>query len=534
MMHLRSLVLFLLFFPRGARRCIRINGSHDGAQQQKNTLANGHELLAEAREALIPVGFGTGVFRHAGLQAGAWREGSTQAGRRAGHLESQRAASWSCFGPLRANIALQAGGGPESEQLPSKEEDGPVSFVADWQELDCPCSDMGAPDDDEPHPGVGTPPGSINMEDSGQLAGSVMRDVYGDWGVAASGWVPKPLPASEAGPSPSGQRRYLWVDAFGVLNFVSIAQWHLERHAESEAKACLRSAEALIEAVHKCLGNPRSDDFPMRPAASGGHEGLRIGKERARSVSDPGMEFDGMYWHYLDKWIFALARYARAASDASAVHRGIRLVKEVHPRFLARGGNGEPLGLYWKMNVDLTTIPGRERAGPSQDAVAGLIAYTALELARVALSVEEAGNLKLEIAELKSVVRNYAIMGGFQMATDDPLGFGLQFWESQFYGKEHSDSLRRELGKVSGRAINMCHFSLPFRLYGALLGAQLGGPSSAREAAAAVELLKRCQVKEMATKCGQTEHSGINKVMFASALLPTAFRRLPEEVLLEP
>ena len=38
--------------------------------------------------------------------------------------------------------------------------------------------------------------------------------------------------------------------------------------------------------------------------------GLRIGKVRERAESDAGMTYDGLYWHYVDKIVFALARWA--------------------------------------------------------------------------------------------------------------------------------------------------------------------------------------------------------------------------------
>jgi len=120
MIHGCSLVLFLLFLSGGARRSIRIDGSHHNAQQQSNTLANGVKVSAEVWEALIPRGFGTGVFRRRGMQAGALIEGSKQAGLRVVHLEPHRAAPRFPSGPYRAKVALQARGGPEEGQLPSK------------------------------------------------------------------------------------------------------------------------------------------------------------------------------------------------------------------------------------------------------------------------------------------------------------------------------------------------------------------------------------------------------------------------------
>jgi len=50
---------------------MRINDSHQDAQQQKNTLGNGLEVSAAAREAFIPRGFGTGVSRLVGPTTGA-------------------------------------------------------------------------------------------------------------------------------------------------------------------------------------------------------------------------------------------------------------------------------------------------------------------------------------------------------------------------------------------------------------------------------------------------------------------------------
>jgi len=121
MMHLRGLAVFLLSFPGGARRSIRIDHSHYDAQQQNNSLAKSLEVSAEAREALIPQFFGTRGSRQPGLQIGAWRPGSKHNGRLTGHLEPHRAARWLHFGPRRAKVALQAASGLEEDEFPAKE-----------------------------------------------------------------------------------------------------------------------------------------------------------------------------------------------------------------------------------------------------------------------------------------------------------------------------------------------------------------------------------------------------------------------------
>jgi len=120
-MQLHNLVVFLLYLRSGALHSIRIDASRHDAQQQSNMLANGLEVSAGAQEALFQGGFGTGVFRRMGPQAGALHEGSQQASWRGGHLESHRTAPWFRFGPRHAKVTLQAAAGPEADELASKE-----------------------------------------------------------------------------------------------------------------------------------------------------------------------------------------------------------------------------------------------------------------------------------------------------------------------------------------------------------------------------------------------------------------------------
>ena len=129
-------------------------------------------------------------------------------------------------------------------------------------------------------------------------AENLMKQVYGNWDeLLDKKLFPRPLPAQEAGPScvkwgnaGDCQRRYLWTVAFGVLNFVTLSKRHPERK-----NLYLSAAKELIAAVHQSLGQPRAAQFPMAPNVnSPGFKGLRIGKEEARKMSDPGMNYDGM------------------------------------------------------------------------------------------------------------------------------------------------------------------------------------------------------------------------------------------------
>lgn len=117
---------------------------------------------------------------------------------------------------------------------------------------------------------------------------------------------PLPMSSKEAGPGPGGQRRYLWTDSFGILNYCSqamlLGRTIAEGKKENSRRLYLNAAKKLIDAVFTCLGAPRSSKYPMAVDDSGNYKGLRIGKVKAREgSSDAGMTYDGMYWHYIDK-----------------------------------------------------------------------------------------------------------------------------------------------------------------------------------------------------------------------------------------
>ena len=123
----------------------------------------------------------------------------------------------------------------------------------------------------------------------------------------------------------------------------------------------------------------------------------------------------------------------------------------------------------------------------------------------------------------------------------DGLGYGLQWWEAQWFPSEqthpagraagHADMQRAALVASTAVCLDVEDgMRLPFRLYGALVGARL---ATGRDAAAlqrhASKLLKQVNELERKVPFGGAEHSGINKVMMATALDPWAFARLPDE-----
>ena len=117
------------------------------------------------------------------------------------------------------------------------------------------------------------------------------RLVYGEHrGAGTKPFVPKPLPAGEAAVAPGGQSRYLWTDAFGVLNFVTEAARCAEAGDEEGREDALSAAEAaqgvpLVDLfVRLDLGKSKSE---VRRLVSGG--GARLNDEK---VADAGLVVD--------------------------------------------------------------------------------------------------------------------------------------------------------------------------------------------------------------------------------------------------
>jgi len=336
-----------------------------------------------------------------------------------------------------------------------------------------------------------------------QMPERIMKQVYGDWAEAAveGGSFPQPLPVGEAAEGPRGHdRRYLWTDAWGVLNFCTLAHRARERGDEPGFDLAVAAARRLVAAVHACLGSPvglatmHPLDATAPPSFSGTRFiGLRIGKARAAARSDAGMALDGMYWHYHDKWAFALARLAQVARDADVAQQAVAMVRLVHPYFVARGYDGTPRGLHWKLNTDASPIPGLGRPRPSSDALSGLMVYMAVHsVAARLLGKPAADAMASELADMRVLAAAYwvAAQPGHRLVADG-LGYGLQWWEAQWLpmapdeGSAPYDRLRASLVASTPMCLDVDDgMLLPFRLYGALMGARLatGSDGSAAEA----------------------------------------------------
>ncbi len=185
--------------------------------------------------------------------------------------------------------------------------------------------------------------------------------------------------------------RYLWTDAFGVVNYVSLFR-------ETGDEGWLDQAETLVGEVERVLGRPR---------------GFRIGEAADR---------DGQYFHYLAMWMFALARLGDHRPGYR--ERGVGLVREVHDAFVLPGR-----GVIWKMREDLFgPYPGYGLG--ALDAFDGYVSYRLLD--------EDA--LSGEIADMKAL-----ILGQYSdLQVDQDLGLGMMLWLAHFFREEAWTQVQRE------------------------------------------------------------------------------------------
>lgn len=348
-----------------------------------------------------------------------------------------------------------------------------------------------------------------------QTSISLLDSVYG--AVDAPDF-PLPMPAEEAGLCSNGQRRYLWTDAFGVLAFLSIADAYEREGKHEEAEKYTQAANSLIDIVHRCLGTPRSnkevDSMREDDLSPTGYVGLRIGKVDSRKVTDYGMRYDGQYWHYIDKWLLALARAGR-------IDDGVRIAKSCFPFFFDAGdGSGWGGGIRWKLSVDATAPPPLQRARESDDSLVALIIFSLLENARSGNSP----SLTDEVRMLKLSLKGYR-----PRVTDDPLGWGLESMYDQFI---EGHPRQQALASLQSSALHPSHLSLPFRLYGAIIGARIGGEQVASPRIVDKLMEMSIEYEANAAARGNEEHSSINRVMLAMTLLcPGILERRPGDPL---
>jgi hypothetical protein len=259
---------------------------------------------------------------------------------------------------------------------------------------------------------------------------AAMEAVYGNLGNletrALGSWIPPPNSGGHRG-------RYLWTDAFGVVNFLTL-------HKELKEDKYLILAKRLVVRVHDILGWTRdgksrlpgaTDDNPL-----GG--GLRIGKEEAG-----GPDGDGQYHHYLTLWMFALNRLSIASGMATYNDQAIALARAIHPRFFI-DRTSPSARMVWKISMDMS-----RPLAPSQgrlDATTGFVVYRLLQAA-----ANEPRVLETEIADYQKVMKSRDSVD----ATHDTLDLGMALWIAHWFSG--TDQWADQLGENCLIAISMVY-----------------------------------------------------------------------------
>ncbi|HVO78270.1 MAG TPA: hypothetical protein VMS79_05320, partial [Methanomassiliicoccales archaeon] len=207
---------------------------------------------------------------------------------------------------------------------------------------------------------------------------------------------------------------------------------YLGLYEKDEDSRFLDLALKLVEQVHSVLGRHRPDDQRRGWISGLGEEegrlhptagGLRIGKSlNERKEDEPPdeeaeWEQDGQYYHYLTKWMHALARVGRVTGDAKYAVLAGELAKRAHSAFAYTVPSTGERRLRWKMSIDLSR-PLVASMG-QHDALDGFLTYLEVQSTVVEMAKGlEAPDLRPEIQDIAGICRRT------HMLTDDPLGIG--------------------------------------------------------------------------------------------------------------
>ncbi|KAK5663925.1 hypothetical protein OQA88_136 [Cercophora sp. LCS_1] len=317
-------------------------------------------------------------------------------------------------------------------------------------------------------------------------------------------------------PGAAGHRgRYLWTDAFGVLNFITLAK-------ESSSPLYLSLAGRLVQTVHSVLGSTR-DGTTRLPLATDEEPlkgGLRIGKMKAH-----GSDCDGQYHHYLTLWMFALNRLSLATGEKMYNELAVQLAKAIHGHFVQRIEGGS-LRMVWKISTDMQTI-----LVPSEghlDATTGFVVYQLIQQTAEHFKQEGAQGdiLKHEIGEYRQLMNRVEKL----KASSDSLDLGMGLWMAHWYrdedwartlGIESLEKARLVLDDKRGLMVQKPAHRLAFREFGLCLGLRCWGCDDwLRSRLEAVINFWQDFVEDPTDQ----DLRPITLAMYAAALIPGAFQ----------
>ncbi|KAL8722323.1 MAG: hypothetical protein Q9225_001171 [Loekoesia sp. 1 TL-2023] len=309
--------------------------------------------------------------------------------------------------------------------------------------------------------------------------------------------------------SSGGHRgRYLWTDAFGVLNFLTL-------HQETSDEKYLHLAIKLIKTVHEVLGRTR-DGKTRLPGASDYNPlngGLRIGK-----MDEGGPDADGQYHHYLTLWMFALNRMSLAVKDSNYNDQAVALAKAIHPRFFVNTHSATPR-MVWKISMDMSK-PLVDASG-KLDAVTGFVTFSLL-----AEAAKDSECLDKELVDYQRVIDQ----SSQHSLSGDTLDLGMELWVAH-WGSPGNESAERlglrcletfdtlvEYGLLEGSFKRR----LAFRDFGACLGLRCYAVRDPNYETAVHSFLDKW-TKYMGDQ--PEDLQPISQIMYAAALIPGAFKK---------
>ncbi|KAF2270374.1 hypothetical protein CC78DRAFT_573648 [Lojkania enalia] len=331
--------------------------------------------------------------------------------------------------------------------------------------------------------------------------------------TSADNWTPPTAPAGHRG-------RYLWTDAFGVLNFLTL-------HRATSQPIYLANAKSLVSTVHSVLGRTR-DLSSYLPGASPSNPlggGLRIGKEDAA-----GSDGDGQYHHYLTLWMFALNRLAITSGEKEYNHQAISLARAIHPHFVYNRGSPRPR-MYWKMSMDLKQ-PLVKSEG-NLDPVDGLVVFRLLQNTDGVDSTV----LSEEISDYQRIVDTK----WKKYTSSDPLDLGMTLWTAHWFRDSGGwaqglvDRAERDTQELWESAYLRQKSSrrLAFRDFGMALGIKCALSHDSEWIERADGLVKSWEDAGLVPETKETHSAGMNAeedlvpiglVMYAAALMPGVFK----------
>lgn len=312
--------------------------------------------------------------------------------------------------------------------------------------------------------------------------------------------------------------RYLWTDAFGVINLLTMHQQYVKAVGSSEGNDMyLVLARRLVETVHDVLGRTR-DGKSRLPGATdenplGG--GLRIGK-----MEGYGPDGDGQYHHYLTVWMFALNRLSLASGDPTFNRQAIALAKAIHPRFFLTTPTGPRM--VWKMTMDLSR-PLVASEG-NLDPIDGYVVFRLLQAA--AKQSDDGAVLEDEINDYHRVMQRK----GEHFVSSDPLDLGMTMWTAHWFAdkEDWAERLSRQcseqmydLFEINRYLERNIKYRLAFREFGTCLGALCQGTEDLKVYADAIITAWDPYMElRVSGDIAPDDLRPITRVMYASALIP--------------